>query len=811
MPSPTCTVNGSATPVDVTASSSPSIALANATGVNSWFLTCIGTDETTTPAAINATLVVNGVAHTATFTALGAGTGYVFQSTVGVGPSSSQGFGRDANNVIQPSYTTTFKVNVKAANGLRVISQNETFEQNSAAGWIDEENKSIRANSAGGATSVTGSGLWHSISGVLQAAAFLGTAGQIMFTNAPGATDAAWAAASQDVVTSTTTTGVMTVTGIQGRAVASTAPTNGQVYQWNSGASQWQPGSATGALTSFGGDLSNTSTATAQYVDGLSFNATGAGHGAGGAIPVNGTGTTLNWIDDAAKIQKVGTTLLQLGQASGDFIALGASPATTGSIRFPAASINAIVATGPTTILGWDASTNVQLNAPTGSKCALAINGTNQVFVDGTNFNIAGPQNIFMTDTSGGSHSIGYGNTATGTPSNLTLVAQNAGGAGPTAGGGVGLVSGSPAGAGAIGQVAFFFGGVASSNQIVFQGATSVAGLGTIQWSNAITPLLTQSGISTQTQGTDISVTPQTSSQATNQGGGSFVVNVQVPLGTAVEAYVKVKRGGTLVAQLGPAISRTGGALFLGNVTPNNSNYVISSDVSNNTFLSVGTGGAYIDFAIGAGASSFRVENGNVSLVGNPGSYGGGTGTAFMANASVNPSSSPTAGAIFYSSGGQAFVRSATDTQGLKVGTTQCAILANNQSVTSSTTLVTITGFTVNIGASDKYNIRAAFNCSFNSGSGIQLAVTTPTGATLYWQAQGVDAIAIPFTGAVTTSGTGANLAAGGTTVLQVLWDISVQGDGTHSGTVNLQFTQTASSGTSTTILAGAMMTAVKV
>jgi len=55
-------------------------------------------------------------------------------------------------------------------------------------------------------------------------------------------------------------TGVLTVTGLQGRDVSSTAPTNGQVLTWNSSTSQWEPQSPGGATgwTLTGNTLSGT-------------------------------------------------------------------------------------------------------------------------------------------------------------------------------------------------------------------------------------------------------------------------------------------------------------------------------------------------------------------------------------------------------------------------------------------------------------------------------------------------------------------------------------------------------------------------
>ena len=172
MPSPACTINALTPPQDVAASSTVTLALANASGVVFWGLTCIGTDETTTAAAVNATLAVNSSAKTATFTAGGLGTATIWQSTVGVGSKSQQGAGCDANNAVQPSYTTTFKVNVKAANGNRVLVVNEVNEQDSTFGWINEVNAALRGEQTstitllGDVTGNTSASVVSGISGV---------------------------------------------------------------------------------------------------------------------------------------------------------------------------------------------------------------------------------------------------------------------------------------------------------------------------------------------------------------------------------------------------------------------------------------------------------------------------------------------------------------------------------------------------------------------------------------------------------------------------------------------------------------------
>lgn len=143
-PSPACTVNGSTPPKSVTANSTVTIALANPAGATFWALACTSTDELNTAAAINATLVINQSAKTATFTAPASlGSAVIFTSTVGI-TQAAVGQGYDANNVLQASFSTTFEVNVLASSGLNVIATNESFEGNATYGWITKVNGLMR-------------------------------------------------------------------------------------------------------------------------------------------------------------------------------------------------------------------------------------------------------------------------------------------------------------------------------------------------------------------------------------------------------------------------------------------------------------------------------------------------------------------------------------------------------------------------------------------------------------------------------------------------------------------------------------------
>jgi hypothetical protein len=64
-----------------------------------------------------------------------------------------------------------------------------------------------------------------------------------------------------------------TVVGLQTKAVAATAPTDGQVLTYNNGLSQWEPATPSGGGFTAGGDLSGTS--TNQEVEGIQANIIG--------------------------------------------------------------------------------------------------------------------------------------------------------------------------------------------------------------------------------------------------------------------------------------------------------------------------------------------------------------------------------------------------------------------------------------------------------------------------------------------------------------------------------------------------------
>jgi len=147
MTSPICNVDGNSAvnAVTVTAGTTVTIALADTAGVTQWNLTCLTTDGLNTAFAINSALSINLINKTATLAVpVGLGSAFIFESKVNDG--------LDINGILNPTYTTTFKINVLTASGLPVTAFDEKMEQNRSYGWTEIINNMIRQY-----TSISGS------------------------------------------------------------------------------------------------------------------------------------------------------------------------------------------------------------------------------------------------------------------------------------------------------------------------------------------------------------------------------------------------------------------------------------------------------------------------------------------------------------------------------------------------------------------------------------------------------------------------------------------------------------------------------
>lgn len=145
MTSPSCLVNGLSTVngFNTAPTATVTISLADITGVNSWSLLCVSTDDGNSVDAANAGLTVNYVNKTATFVVpnVAAGGAFIFKSVI------NTGYG--LNGVLIPEYSTTFGIFSIGTCGNRLIAANETTEGNSTFGWVSDINSLIK-NGGGG-------------------------------------------------------------------------------------------------------------------------------------------------------------------------------------------------------------------------------------------------------------------------------------------------------------------------------------------------------------------------------------------------------------------------------------------------------------------------------------------------------------------------------------------------------------------------------------------------------------------------------------------------------------------------------------
>src|ERR1017187_2560949 len=169
-----------------------------------------------------------------------------------------------------------------------------------------------------------------------------------------------------------------TVTGIQSRAVANTAPANGQALVWNSGASAWQPGTVSGggAVSSVFGRTGAVTATTGDYGFGQISGTVASSHlpGAGGDVSGNLTAATVTGIQSRAVantapangqalVWNSGASAWQPGTVSGSgavssvFGRTGAVTATTGDYGF--GQISGTVASSHLPGAGGDVSGNL--------------------------------------------------------------------------------------------------------------------------------------------------------------------------------------------------------------------------------------------------------------------------------------------------------------------------------------------------------------------------------------------------------------------------------------------------------------------
>ena len=406
-----------------------------------------------------------------------------------------------------------------------------------------------------------------------------------------------------------------------------------------------------------------------------------------------------------------GSPLFIVQQHGVNYLAVSPGAATDGS-SFTAIYLGATPIGSPSgtnqSILGN--GTDVYLNAPTGV-INLSVANTIYATLSTTVLTLDVPAVAFASSLS--APNITQGTTSAGSGQTLTIQAQNATGASNN-GGNLNLSSGT-SGSATVGTINMQGGGTtvmsldtasiiianttnfssqpSSYNQLkapdnYFDATTShfrttsasVEGLTitpgtttTIQFGSAVTTsTIDQAGESATIKATDLTIQPQQSTHATDQGGGNLVVNLQAPTGTGAEAGLQVLRANVVAAQIGPypGLGSTYSAIWLAaTITPSTSNYTM---LANNGSGTTGTvqinaqatnGGAAggIFMQMNSGATNIAQFSPNGTTPSAPFMFSP-NGQLYIANGTAP--STPTSAGILYVSGGALHYKgsSGTDT-----------------------------------------------------------------------------------------------------------------------------------------------------
>lgn len=165
--------------------------------------------------------------------------------------------------------------------------------------------------------------------------------------------------------------------------------------------------------------------------------------------------------------------------------------------------------------------------------------------------------------------------------------------------------------------------------------------------SGQVSPTITQASTAAAS-GQNLSIDPQASTNA-NGTPGSVVVNIPALTGTGNPGEFLVEQASTIVAALGPWQAVPSRSALYMQVTPGASNFALVSD---GTSLSINApgGGGVLTFLSNNGGTGLGTWGTNGLQVGSStSSFGSGTGVIGLNNASVVPTTNPSAGGILYS------------------------------------------------------------------------------------------------------------------------------------------------------------------
>ena len=391
------TTNG----INATTGSVVVINLISSIGAPTWAIACVYADDLSTVATVNASLTIDPVGRTATFTAPVAGRGYIFQSVINAGNNL-------ATNQPDPTTATTFGIWVPTASGARVLIPNETFESSATSGWVADVNFPIRNPSSssgaspvgaagqlqyyatsttfGGASNVTydGTGLACNASGYVTFGAAPPAVGTLRFTYA--ATDTLVGAKDSTAIDRKVLSRIATDSFLLGDTALTT-----QNWTWNAftmtqavGGGGWNVTSAssanitaTGALSITGGSSSFFAIGTTSAAAGLirvPYNAS-----ARSVLAQRDSGNTTDYtiIKTYGLVQTFGDIANSQAHLEGFTIQVNAG--TGGSTDFAVGSTDHLYLSGGTSQFGAPIGGNVALSSPLKSAVATVTGAPTSV------------------------------------------------------------------------------------------------------------------------------------------------------------------------------------------------------------------------------------------------------------------------------------------------------------------------------------------------------------------------------------------------------------------------------------------------
>lgn len=436
-----------------------------------------------------------------------------------------------------------------------------------------------------------------------------GLADQLLGMN-HAATALAYFTASQDV---TLASGAFTVVGLQGRAVAATAPTNGQVYQWVSGSSQWQPMTPAGAGSVTGSGFWHSTSAT---LDGAASKGT-----AGQIAFTNAAATDIAWASLSQDVSASTSTPGQLTVTGIQNHGVASTAPSTGQFFIQGGST-----WGPVSLSGDVAASNTVA----GLTAVLKINGAT---VPGAGALTTG-NGLYVSGISSLSYSAlnlaGGANWVSGVLPSANQASQTLGGD----------LAGSTASAVVVGLT-----GTTGTISIVATALTATqanAGLtiGQAQQANGSAPV--NMTLAPQAPGSGASTTA-------NGTPASLVLALPAPVSTGLAAAFSITQPGLANSCfLGP-VSGGGSswALWLGATVATNASFTVQSDGSN-TRIQASTN-VIINFA---GSQRHIFTTNGLQVGSGATAFGGGVNVLGLSNATTVPASNPSGGGALFASSG---------------------------------------------------------------------------------------------------------------------------------------------------------------